>query len=367
MRQCMEELKIMLESHFNIIWINTYEENAFIKDLRSLTRINYPEVKIKLWSMTEGLKKIPLTDSEKTEEADPKFKDASLLLKLIKEEINNQTYNRVPLLGKDNTFYVLRDFHIVLEGIQSIKRAVRDFAEYPIRNYQPIFIVAPSIFIPNELSKIVHVFDYDLLSKEEVTKYVSDMVTNLKKANLTKGRNYIINSEEEIKILGKTLTGLTENEIMDVMKYSIKKYNCLSINAITEQKIELIKRSGVLDFRVPRASLSDIGGNKNIKNWINDVKLSMTEEAKQFGCKRPKGYLALGIPGCSKSLMAEAIAKDFNMPLIELKLSRIMNKLVGESEKKIEQALKIMEACAPCICLIDEVEKNLGGNYTSFL
>ena len=36
MRQCMENLKIMLESHFNIIWINTYEENAFIKAMNTV-------------------------------------------------------------------------------------------------------------------------------------------------------------------------------------------------------------------------------------------------------------------------------------------------------------------------------------------
>ena len=42
-------------------------------------------------------------------------------------------------------------------------------------------------------------------------------------------------------------------------------------------------------------------------------------------------------------------------------MSKIMDKLVGNSEKKIDQALKTVAACAPCVFLIDEVEKALGG------
>lgn len=42
-----------------------------------------------------------------------------------------------------------------------------------------------------------------------------------------------------------------------------------------------------------------------------------------------------------------------------------MNKLVGESEKKIDQAFRIAKACAPCVFLFDEVEKALSGTRSS--
>ena len=63
--------------------------------------------------------------------------------------------------------------------------------------------------------------------------------------------------------------------------------------------------------------------------------------------------------------MAEALANRFRVPFIKLDMSRIMDKLVGNSEKKIDQALRIVKACAPCIFLIDEVEKALGGIKSS--
>jgi SpoVK/Ycf46/Vps4 family AAA+-type ATPase len=46
-------------------------------------------------------------------------------------------------------------------------------------------------------------------------------------------------------------------------------------------------------------------------------------------------------------------------------MSKVMNKLVGESERKIDHALQVAQACAPCILLFDEVEKCLVGNSQS--
>lgn len=51
--------------------------------------------------------------------------------------------------------------------------------------------------------------------------------------------------------------------------------------------------------------------------------------------------------------------------MLSLNMSKIMNKLVGESEKKIDQAFRIAKACAPCVFLFDEVEKALAGTKSS--
>ena len=53
------------------------------------------------------------------------------------------------------------------------------------------------------------------------------------------------------------------------------------------------------------------------------------------------------------------------MPLLSLSMGRIMSRFVGESERKIMQALDVAKASAPCVLLIDEVEKALGGINSS--
>ena len=79
----------------------------------------------------------------------------------------------------------------------------------------------------------------------------------------------------------------------------------------------------------------------------------------------PKGYLALGVPGQGKSIFAEAIANDLDIPLVALDMSRLLSKFVGESERNIDQAINIIKQIAPCVLLIDEVEKALGGKRLS--
>ena len=41
-----------------------------------------------------------------------------------------------------------------------------------------------------------------------------------------------------------------------------------------------------------------------------------------------------------------------------------MGSLVGSTEANIRQALKIVDAMAPCVCFLDEVEKALSGVST---
>ena len=49
-----------------------------------------------------------------------------------------------------------------------------------------------------------------------------------------------------------------------------------------------------------------------------------------------------------------------NVPMLTLEMDKIMSRLVGDSEQKIVRALDIAKASAPCVLLIDEVEKTLG-------
>ena len=70
----------------------------------------------------------------------------------------------------------------------------------------------------------------------------------------------------------------------------------------------------------------------------------------------------MGVPGCGKSMMAKAVAADWELPLLALKASNIFDKYVGESEGKITRALAIAEAISPCVLWVDEIEKLLAGS-----
>lgn len=59
------------------------------------------------------------------------------------------------------------------------------------------------------------------------------------------------------------------------------------------------------------------------------------------------------------------IATELNLPLLKFNVTKVMSSLVGRSEQNMEAALNVVKACAPCVLLIDEVEKSLSGMQSS--
>ncbi|MDE6724363.1 MAG: AAA family ATPase, partial [Ruminiclostridium sp.] len=73
----------------------------------------------------------------------------------------------------------------------------------------------------------------------------------------------------------------------------------------------------------------------------------------------PKGILLAGVPGCGKSLSAKMAAKEWKLPLFRFDIGTIYDKWVGESEKKMKEALRFMDDVSPCVVWVDEIEKAL--------
>lgn len=353
MRKSMEQVESLIRAKTECIWVDTFEESEALNDLKEIA-VNQ-NMYLYLWSHTEGLKKIPLNKMEKEEEPNPKMGNPRALFAHIGAQ------QREPD-GK-KAIYVLRDLHL-LNDTHEVKRALRDVKEYPSRTYNPIVVLSPMVKVPTEHEKIFTVVSFDVPSKEEVKDIVDKMVAQIRMA-IDRGKDYKLPTEEEKKQLINAFLGLTLHEIYSVFSKSIVQYGQLSVHAVMEEKIQLVKKSGVLDYVNPKFTFEDIGGNKAFKEWVKEIEDSFSEEAQEFGCYRPKGYLALGIPGSSKTAGAEALANKFGYPLIKLDMSKIMSKLVGESERKIDQAFKVAKACSPCVLLLDEVEKMLGGISSS--
>ncbi len=76
---------------------------------------------------------------------------------------------------------------------------------------------------------------------------------------------------------------------------------------------------------------------------------------------RPRALLLEGFPGCGKSFIARAIAIEWRVPQINFEISRLQSKWVGESESNTYQALRAIEASAPNILFMDEIEKAFAG------
>jgi len=71
----------------------------------------------------------------------------------------------------------------------------------------------------------------------------------------------------------------------------------------------------------------------------------------------PRGLLLGGEPGVGKTMAAKVLAKHWDVPLFRLDVSTSLNRYLGESESRIAKNLAVIEQNAPCVWLMDEVEK----------
>lgn len=101
-----------------------------------------------------------------------------------------------------------------------------------------------------------------------------------------------------------------------------------------------------------------------ISKWLDERRdlFQDTEKAVKLGYDIPKGVLITGIPGTGKSMMAKETAKKLRLPLIALDMGDLQEGIVGASEQHMVEALRMVEAMAPCVLWIDEIEKAFSGS-----
>ena len=73
----------------------------------------------------------------------------------------------------------------------------------------------------------------------------------------------------------------------------------------------------------------------------------------------------VGLPGCGKSLACKALGNSWGLPVVDFDPSRVFSSRVGDSESNMRRALQIVNNLAPCILMIDEIEKGLSGLQSS--
>ena len=59
---------------------------------------------------------------------------------------------------------------------------------------------------------------------------------------------------------------------------------------------------------------------------------------KRLGISPPRGILMYGPPGCSKTLVARALATESGLNFLAVKGPELFSKWVGESERAVRQA-----------------------------
>ena len=178
-----------------------------------------------------------------------------------------------------------------------------------------------------------------------------------------------LHAEREIKIdltvgdyrlILKNLAGLSKRQIEQVVCDVVaedRRFDAEDLNRVLTAKRRMVSAHGHLEVVESPASLDDVGGLSNLKRWLEDRRASFGDKATEYGLTPPRGVLLLGVQGAGKSLCAKAIATAWQRPLLRLDAGALYNSFVGESERRLRDALQQAEATAPVVLWIDEIEK----------
>ncbi len=126
---------------------------------------------------------------------------------------------------------------------------------------------------------------------------------------------------------------------------------------IVAEKKSLMARSSTLEIIEDRASMDEVGGAAELKNWLKERSHAFSDEAREFGLESPRGLLLVGVQGCGKSLLAKAVATDWHFPLLRLDMSSIFAGNLGNPDAALSRALDVADAMAPAVIWCDEIEK----------
>ncbi|KAF8007084.1 hypothetical protein BT93_K1170 [Corymbia citriodora subsp. variegata] len=152
--------------------------------------------------------------------------------------------------------------------------------------------------------------------------------------------------------------------LLSVMEHSLSESQIQQLAMSTHGFVggdlaALCNEAALVILEVPKVKWEDIGGQKEVKTQLMEAvewPQKHQKELSRIGTHPPRGVLLFGPPGCSKTLMARAVASEAGLNFIAVKGPELFNKWVGESEKAVRSVFAKARANAPSIIFFDEID-----------
>ncbi|XP_068796293.1 nuclear valosin-containing protein-like isoform X4 [Struthio camelus] len=125
----------------------------------------------------------------------------------------------------------------------------------------------------------------------------------------------------------------------------------------SERKKTKVKSKGA-ELYHPSVRFEDVGGNDETLKEICKMLIHVRhpEVYNHLGVVPPRGFLLHGPPGCGKTLVAQAIAGELELPMLKVAATEMVSGVSGESEQKLRELFEQAVSNAPCVLFIDEID-----------
>jgi len=333
MAQLKNRMRELIQACFTGIWLRSHEMTEAVSDLSHLCRDE--QWQLMTWDIEQGL-------ASSSGVAVSEAVDPLAAIRALGAMAGGSTDTSTA-----TTVLVLKNFHRFLNSPEIIQAMCRAIIEGKM-NRTFIVVLAPVVQLPPELERLFIVVEHDLPTKEELQTLLESIATEPGEMPPEQSLNAVLDAT----------AGLTRYEAENAYSLSLVRHQNVRADAIWELKTQALKKSGLLSLSRSQSNFSSLGGLTALKAFS---KRALLRASCVSAKAKPKGVLLLSPPGCGKSAFCKSLGNEVGRPVVTLDVGSLMGSLVGQSEERTRDALRIVDSMAPCVLMIEEVDKALSG------
>ena len=167
--------------------------------------------------------------------------------------------------------FVFKDFHVFFgadkrEQDHTVVRKLRDLAPLLKSHAKPknVVFLSPTVKLPLELEKEVTVLEFDLPGVGEIRELFRGMI----ETNRRSGRIAVELGDADLERFAHAALGLTLHEAENAFARAMVRDARLQpddIELIYEEKRQIVRKTGILEFVHSDVAIGDVGGLENLK------------------------------------------------------------------------------------------------------
>ncbi|KAI4530700.1 hypothetical protein MJG53_018774 [Ovis ammon polii x Ovis aries] len=161
----------------------------------------------------------------------------------------------------------------------------------------------------------------------------------------------------------------TRKQKVEAQKQAEKLMKQIGVKNVKLSEYEMSIAAHLVDPLNMHVTWSDIAGLDDVITDLKDTVILPIKKKHLFENSRllqpPKGVLLYGPPGCGKTLIAKATAKEAGCRFINLQPSTLTDKWYGESQKLAAAVFSLAIKLQPSIIFIDEIDSFLRNRSSS--
>lgn len=325
-----ERLSEYVRACFTGIWIQSHEQSEALLEIAQLCR--QQSWQLISWDIRGGLQLPTGGEAEEPDTADP--------LAAVSALNGVATPDGTALL-------VLNNFHRFLQSAEIVQALVRQVLMGK-QNRTFVVILSPVINLPPELEKLFLCLEHELPGREQLLEIAQGVA--VEEDELPTGA--------DLDRVLDAAAGLTRYEAENAFSLSLVRSGRLSSDAVWDVKTQTLSKSGLLQVYQGSEDFSSLGGLVALKAFC---KRSLLNASRRDPRKRARGVLLLSPAGCGKSCFCKCLGRETGRPVLILDVGALYGSLVGQTEERTRQVIRTIEAMAPCVVMLDEVEKAFSG------